>query len=347
MTGSFGQTNQDDGAVTLTVSSAKSGIFARNDSTSPATAPAGSGVFGLTVAPGGTGVFGANNAPNGSSGRGVQGNGPEAGVGGFSDKGTGVLAQSNKGNAILATTGAHDHNAILALNNGDGQPAPTSGSPAGIGVFGVTVVPGAAGVFGANNAPSGSPGLGVQGNGPEAGVGGFSEKGIGVLAQSGQIGVKAQAPIAGRFEGDVEVTGDIRLVNADVAEDFDIASDELVPGMVTVFDAAGALCASSEPYDRRVAGVIAGAGDLRPGVILGRKNDAGRRLPIALVGRAFCNVDARYGQIDVGDLLTTSPTPGHAMKALDPQRAFGAVIGKALKSLGSGRGAIPVLIALQ
>jgi hypothetical protein len=49
----------------------------------------------------------------------------------------------------------------------------------------------------------------------------------------------------------------------------------------------------------------------------------------------------------VGDLLTTSPTPGHAMKATDPLRAFGAVLGKALLPLRSGQGLIPVLIAMQ
>jgi hypothetical protein len=51
--------------------------------------------------------------------------------------------------------------------------------------------------------------------------------------------------------------------------------------------------------------------------------------------------------IEVGDLLTTSSCSGHAMKASDPFRAFGAVIGKALRPLASGRGKIPVLVALQ
>lgn len=43
----------------------------------------------------------------------------------------------------------------------------------------------------------------------------------------------------------------------------------------------------------------------------------------------------------------TSAIPGHAMRAGDPLRALGAVIGKALKPLQSGRGLIPILIALQ
>jgi len=57
-------------------------------------------------------------------------------------------------------------------------------------------------------------------------------------------------------------------------------------------------------------------------------------------------VDASYGAIEVGDLLTTSPTPGHAMKADDPMKAFGAVIGKALRPLEVGQdliGSIPLL----
>jgi hypothetical protein len=58
-------------------------------------------------------------------------------------------------------------------------------------------------------------------------------------------------------------------------------------------------------------------------------------------------VDAEYGPIAVGDLLTTSATAGHAMPANDPARAFGATLGKALAPRAAGRGLIPVLLALQ
>jgi len=70
-------------------------------------------------------------------------------------------------------------------------------------------------------------------------------------------------------------------------------------------------------------------------------------MPIALIGKVYCRVDAEYVPIEVGDLQTTSPTPGHAMKADDHLKAFGAVIGKALRPLRSGQGLIPILIALQ
>jgi hypothetical protein len=66
-----------------------------------------------------------------------------------------------------------------------------------------------------------------------------------------------------------------------------------------------------------------------------------------MMGKVYCKADAQYSSIEVGDLLTTSPTPGHAMKASDPLKSFGSVIGKALRPLTAGQGLIPILIALQ
>jgi hypothetical protein len=104
---------------------------------------------------------------------------------------------------------------------------------------------------------------------------------------------------------------------------------------------------STGAYDKKVAGVISGAGDLKPALILDKHPESRGRMPIALMGKVYCKVDAQYSAIEVGDLLTTSPTSGHAMKATDPNRSFGAVIGKALKSLKEGNGLIPILISLQ
>jgi hypothetical protein len=154
--------------------------------------------------------------------------------------------------------------------------------------------------------------------------------------------------LAGLFEGDIEVTGDIRLTNADCAEDFDIADAASVePGTVMVVGGEGTLHPSQQAYDKRVAGVISGAGDYKPGIVLDKQQSQGNRKAIALLGKVYCKVDARYAAINVGDLLTTSDTPGHAMKASDPLHAFGAVIGKALRPLTEGQGLIPILIALQ
>jgi hypothetical protein len=117
--------------------------------------------------------------------------------------------------------------------------------------------------------------------------------------------------------------------------------------MVMVLDDKGRLQPSSHPYDRRVAGVVSGARDLQPGLILGRREGSLGRLPVALIGKVYCRADAGPAPIRVGDLLTTAETVGCAMRALDPVRAFGAVIGKALQRLDSGRGLIPILVALQ
>jgi hypothetical protein len=174
----------------------------------------------------------------------------------------------------------------------------------------------------------------------------MSATGIGVHGQGGRL--------AGLFEGDVQVTGkvtvqgDILLPNADCAEDFDISDATAAePGTVMVLNDSGELTASTQDYDRRVAGVVSGAGQYKPAIVLDRRETGAVRLPIALLGKTFCKADARFGAISVGDLLTTSPTPGHAMAATDRTRSFGAVIGKALRPLSEGRGLIPILITLQ
>ena len=38
------------------------------------------------------------------------------------------------------------------------------------------------------------------------------------------------------------------------------------------------------------------------------------RTPVAFSGVVQCKVDANYGLVWPGDLLVTSPTPGHAMR---------------------------------
>src|SRR5205814_9377912 len=144
------------------------------------------------------------------------------------------------------------------------------------------------------------------------------------------------------------ITGDVILTGADCAEEFDISEAmDIEPGTVMVLGQEGGLQQSQRAYDKRVAGVISGAGNYKPGLILDRQQARDNRLPVALVGKVYCKVDAQYAPIAVGDLLTTSPTPGHAMKADDPLQAFGSVIGKALRPLEAGQGMIPILIALQ
>jgi hypothetical protein len=166
----------------------------------------------------------------------------------------------------------------------------------------------------------------------------------------GKLSVK-DMEVQGNIKGSGETTltcFDVRLAGQDCAENFDISGlTEVDAGTVMVIDDAGTLSPCQDPYDKKVTGVISGAGNYKPGLILGQEETPNNRQPIALLGKVYCKADAQYGAIEVGDMLTTSPVLGHAMKASDPQKAFGAVIGKALRPLKEGQGLIPILIALQ
>jgi len=170
-----------------------------------------------------------------------------------------------------------------------------------------------------------------------------------VIDPNGNVGIGTVTPQAKlHVVGDINATGDIVLANADCAEEFVIEDGErMEPGTVMVLGQEGSLRQSTKAYDKKVAGVISGAGDFKPGVILDRRVECTHRMAISLMGKAYCKVDAQYAPIEAGDLLTTSPTAGHAMKATDPVNAFGTVIGKALKPLEKGTGLIPILISLQ
>lgn len=170
------------------------------------------------------------------------------------------------------------------------------------------------------------------------------------VLQNGRVGVGTSTPRE-RLDvnGNIAVSGDIKLFGADCAEEFAAAEPSTKPGTVMVLGDEGAVRASDQAYDKRVAGVVSGAADHRPGLVLdsGRGERDERCARIALVGKVFCKVDAEPEPVEVGDLLTTSDRSGHAMKAADPEQAFGAVLGKALRPLRSGQDLIPILVALQ
>lgn len=172
---------------------------------------------------------------------------------------------------------------------------------------------------------------------------------------------------AGFFQGNVDIVGDLdvssgRLTTpvieitggSDLSERFDIVPAGFEPspraGFLVCLDPEhpGRLKVSSEPYDKKVAGVISGAGGIQPGMVM-RQDDteACGDWPVALTGRVYCWADASAGAIEPGDLLTTSATPGHAMKAVDSGRTHGTVIGKAMSRLDSGQGLVLVLVNLQ
>ncbi len=144
----------------------------------------------------------------------------------------------------------------------------------------------------------------------------------------------------------LEITG-----GGDLAEPFDVTrSERIKPGMVVVIDPEqpGRLRIADRAYDRTVAGCVSGAKGIHPGLTMRQEGTVvDGSLPVSLSGRVYCRVDASYGEVLPGDLLTTSETPGHAMKVTDYARAQGAVLGKAMTALKRGTGMVLILVALQ
>jgi hypothetical protein len=161
--------------------------------------------------------------------------------------------------------------------------------------------------------------------------------------------------------------GTVWAANADLAENFACSqeynsspdegygtiTDPIEPGDVLVISEDGTLVKCEEKYDTRVAGVVSGAKDFKPAIILdsfeitgSKENSPGVGVfPVALAGKVFCRV---CGEVRTGDLLVTSSKKGHAMRA-DPkarERWSGAILGKALGSAKSGSNLIPVLVML-
>jgi len=141
----------------------------------------------------------------------------------------------------------------------------------------------------------------------------------------------------------------LEITGADLAERFPCSGEKVEAGTVMEIDPndTGKLRVARGAYNRRVAGVVSGANDFAAGAILGNLPGHENAPPIALSGRVYVLCDATSDPIEPGDLLTTSNTPGYAMKAANHTRAQGAILGKAMTALRSGRGTVLVLVSLQ
>ncbi len=135
----------------------------------------------------------------------------------------------------------------------------------------------------------------------------------------------------------------------DIAEPFKMSDAEIPKGAVVVIDEKnpGHLRMSDQAYDRRVAGIISGANGVNTGVTLTQEGVFENGQNVALSGRVYVQADTANGPIVPGDLLTTSETPGHAMKVTDHAKSQGAILGKAMTPLKDGKGMVLVLVTLQ
>jgi len=176
----------------------------------------------------------------------------------------------------------------------------------------------------------------------------------------------AAANIPVDAEGNVYAPS-FRSSSRDLASLLDV-SEAVAPGDVLVIDRAkaGLMRRAIEASDTGVVGVVVAA----PGIVLGTQPPASQisqspefkregnvsddsagatspsnRAAVALAGVVRCKVDATFGAIWPGDLLVTSPTPGHAMRADVPLP--GTMLGKALEPLEDGTGTINVLVMLR
>lgn len=305
--------NQGSGGslVAETNNGGANAIIGRNSSTSGYA----SGVLGISDSQGGYAVAGIHNTAAG------------LGIGGYfttnSPTSFGVLGRAvNTGPANASFGGIFQNWASSGFATGvEGQSSSNSNG------FGVR------GWHAANN----GFGCGVYGlSSSPAGYGGYFENNGGGIAL--------------RAVGTAQVNVLQILGGSDLSEGFDVAGD-IQPGMVVVIDPQnpGKLALATQAYDKKVAGVVSGAGGVNVGMLMGQDGSiANGAHPVALTGRVYCYVDATNAAVEPGDLLTTSNMPGHAMKAADAAQAPGAIIGKAMTGLKAGeKGLVLVLVNLQ
>ena len=178
-----------------------------------------------------------------------------------------------------------------------------------------------------------------------------------VDAETGAVGIGGFVTHATLDVNGTAQVNTLRIVGgADLAEHLSISphsGDEfkVEPGMVVSIDPSGnrKFKLADEPYDRKRVGIISGGHGVQPGLVLRDEGNpqADGEQPIALTGQVWCHADTAYGPITPGDLLTTSSTPGHAMKVTDDAKARFAVLGQALTGLKEGRGWVQVLVGKQ
>jgi hypothetical protein len=333
----------------------------------------GDGITGRST--NGVGVAGRSQTLNGVTG--WTGTSDQAGVFGYSTDGRGVVGRSDSNDGIVGWTGAIDKSGVYG-HSVDGYGL-TGSSDSNIGVQGF----GDIGVKGTTNAvnyghgvlgwASGTTAIGVTG----VGTGTY---GTGVEGSGNTWGVYSQ--------GDLGVNGDITVSGSKSGFVVDIClNDEgtsLERGDVVVISRATepVLGTIPVPMVRKIS--KAGATEIigvvdrlyriheKPVSDHGTKVvDTSQHKPngslveeitiapgsylsvVTLGAYQAIKVDASYGAIHPGDLLTSSPNPGYAMKA-QPVNVNGiefyrpgTIIGRALGSLESGQGTIPVFVSLN
>jgi hypothetical protein len=315
-------------------------------------------VYGVSSSP--VGGIGINGVAYGSQGNGVLGNFTSSASGG----GGGVIG-------LTAATSGFSYGAR-------GDAVGTSGTA--VGVFGQSFSPdGGGGVFqnvssvggtGLSGVSYGTSGFSVGVEGLTVGTTGGGAAVFGIASSPNSLGALFINEAGGTIlqgaagpggtattvfrvnsAGRVYADGGFQPSGADFAESMAATGDrsKYAAGDLLVIDpgASRRVALAQQPYSTLVAGIYS----TKPGMLgTTRKIDESAQaneIPLAVVGIVPCKVTAENGPIQVGDLLVTSSTPGHAMKGTDRSRMLGAVVGKALEPLSKGTGVVQVLVTLQ
>lgn len=282
------------------------------------------------------------------------------------------------GATVQVATNLADRVAFIAENDSEtGNPVGVEGFIAsregGFGVIGVSANTDGAG-YGVLGQTASPQGVGVVGDGVRVGVYGvtnattgytepisglsFSPDGSAAVFRNragGNLIVGQGVNDADKFRvdgnGTVFATGGFQAGGADFAEYMAVAgqTNTYHPGDLLMIDVSSErrLRLADTPYSTLVAGIYS----TKPGVAASphSMDDPAlkKEVPMAVVGIVPCKVSSENGPIQIGDLLVTSRTLGHAMKGTDRGKMLGAVIGKALEPLQRGTGLIAVLVTLQ
>jgi hypothetical protein len=305
------------------------------------------GVYGLQGKS--SGSFGDDAGVYGEGSRGVHGVGSSYGVYGYCNGCTGVYADGYTGVNAGGSTAVEATGSTYGVNATSAAGTAVYGYSGSLGVHGETWGSGGYGVEAENTSSNGVALIARSGtNGhPIEAWRGSSEQVFRVEALSGDVYADGAYHCGYDDGGNASYIDENMgcmhdLSPADFAEVMPVVSDP-EPGDVLAIGPDGQLSASTEPYQSSVVGVYS----TRPSYVGGAAN-LGKEgyAPLAVVGLVPVKASAENGPIAPGDLLVSSSTPGHAMKA-GSSPPVGTVVGKALEGLDEGSGMIQMLVMLQ